>query len=294
MYDCIIIGMGPSGMSAGVYAKRSGLNVLMLEESTPGGLLNKISIVENYLGFKSVTGSELAFSMFEHLNANEVPYKIERVLDIKDNKEYKTVTTTKNTYNTKSIIISVGRKAKKSGIPNEDKFIHKGISYCALCDASLYKDKDIVVLGGGNSAFEEALYLSKIVKSINIIIRSDITADEELIDDVKNTSNITLKIGFTCDEIIGDDIVNSVRLNNNEFIKCNGVFIYYGYEAETSFLKNLSITDDKGYVIVDESMRTKIPFVYACGDIIRKDLYQIITGASEGAIAATSARKDIK
>ena len=293
MYDVIIIGMGPAGMSAGIYAKRSGLNTLILEGMYPGGLLNKVSIVDNYLGIKNISGADLSLNMFEHIKDVGVNYKIEKVLKI-DNSETKKVTTTKNVYETKSIIFAIGRTPKKSGLPNEEKYIGKGISYCALCDGNLYKNKDIIILGGGNSAFEEAIYLSKIVKSIKVLVRSEIKAEKELRDEVNAQSNIEIITGVTVEEIMGDEVVGGVRLANGDIIKCDGIFIYYGYEAETGYLNNLGITDDKGYILVDSKMRTSKPLIYACGDIIKKDLYQIITAASEGAIAATSARKDIK
>lgn len=293
MYDVIIIGMGPAGMSAGIYAKRSGLNTLILEGMYPGGLLNKVSIVDNYLGIKNISGADLSLNMFEHIKDVGVNYKIEKVLKI-ENSDVKKITTTKSVYETKSIIFAIGRTPKKSGLPNEEKYIGKGISYCALCDGNLYKNKDIIILGGGNSAFEEAVYLSKIVKSIKVLVRSEIKAEKELRDEVNVQSNIEVITGVTVEEIMGDEVVGGVRLANGDIIKCDGIFIYYGYEAETGYLNNLGITDDKGYILVDSKMRTSKPLIYACGDIIKKDLYQIITAASEGAIAATSARKDIK
>lgn len=293
MYDVIIIGMGPAGMSAGIYAKRSGLNTLILEGMYPGGLLNKVSIVDNYLGIKNISGADLSLNMFEHIKDVGVNYKIEKVLKI-ENSDVKKITTTKSVYETKSIIFAIGRTPKKSGLPNEEKYIGKGISYCALCDGNLYKNKDIIILGGGNSAFEEAIYLSKIVKSIKVLVRSEIKAEKELRDEVNAQSNIEIITGVTVEEIMGDEVVGGVRLANGDIIKCDGIFIYYGYEAETGYLNNLGITDDKGYILVDSKMRTSKPLIYACGDIIKKDLYQIITAASEGAIAATSARKDIK
>lgn len=293
MYDVIIIGMGPAGMGAAIYTKRSGLNTLVLEGTYPGGLLNNVSIVDNYLGIKEVSGPDLVQNMLNHIEDVGVQYKYEKVLKI-ENGDIKKIITSKNTYETKSIIFAIGRKSKKSGIPNEDKYIGKGVSYCALCDGNIYKNKDIIVLGGGNSAFEEAIYLSKIVKSIKLIVRKEITADQELIDEADNTSNIEVLKGITVDEIMGDEVVGGIRLSNSEIIKCDGIFIYYGFEAETGFFRELNITNEKGYIVVDSSMRTKEPYIYACGDIIEKELYQIITAVSEGAIAATSARKDIK
>ncbi len=290
MYDCIIVGMGCAGMSAGLYAKRSGMNTLIIDGSAPGGLLNKISIVENYIGVGSISGIDLALKMFEQIRNEEVPYKIETVTSVKNNNDYKIVYTTKGEYKTKTIIFAIGRKPKSSSIPYEEKYKNKGISYCAVCDASLYKNKELVVLGGGNSAFEESLYLSNFASKITIIVKDKISADKELIDDVKS-KNINIITGTSVSEFLGDDNITGVRLDNGNIINCSGVFIYYGYIAETSFINNLDITDDGGYILVDNDMKTKIDGIYACGDIIKKNVYQIVTACSDGAIAALSAKK---
>lgn len=294
MYDVLIVGMGVAGITASIYLKRSGLKTIVLESMIPGGLLNKISLIENYPSFKSITGIELSEKLFEQVKDNEIEYKIEKVLKIEDNKDYKTVITSKNKYETKSVIISIGRVPRKSNILNEEKFIGKGISYCAICDGMLYRNKDILVLGGGNSAIEEALYLSNIVKSIKVIVRNDIKAEKDLVDRLLNKSNAEILKYTKIKEILGEDAVKGVKLENDEIISCDGIFIYYGYEADTNFIKNLNITDEKGYILVDKNMKTKVNNIYACGDIIKKDLYQIITAAAEGAIAANTAIKDIK
>ena len=282
MYDCIIVGMGPAGMSAALYAKRSGMNTLIIDSSAPGGLLNKISIVENYLGVGSISGIDLALKMFEHVRSEEIPYKIETVTSVKNNNDYKTIYTTKGEYKTKTIIFAIGRKPKSSSIVNEEKYKNKGISYCAICDAALYKNKELVVLGGGNSAFEEALYLSDFASKITIIVKNEISADDELTREVKN-KNINIMTGVSVSKFIGDENISGVMLDNGNVINCSG--------AETSFINNLDITDDKGYIEVDNNMKTSIDGVYACGDIIKKNVYQIITACSDGAIAALSAKK---
>lgn len=292
MYDCIIIGMGPAGMSASIYAKRSGLKTLLLDESAPGGLLNKVSIVENYLGFKSVTGSELALSMFEHIRNEEIDYKIERVLKIDNYSNKKTITTTKGKYDTKTIILAIGRKAKKSGIANEDKFASKGISYCAICDASLYKNKDLVVLGGGNSAFEESIYLANVASSVTILVKNEIKAEDNLVDEA-SSKGIKVISGVSVNEFLGEDYITGVKLDNGSVINCSGVFIYYGYSADTAFINNLDITNEQGYIEVKRNMATKVKGIYACGDIVKKEVYQIVTAVSDGAIAALSARKEL-
>lgn len=292
MFDTIIIGSGPAGMSASIYSSRSGLKTLLLDESMPGGLLNKISIVENYLGVGSISGGDLALNMFDQVRQNNVDFKREKVVSIRDLGEYRLVTTTKNEYKTKGVIIAIGRKPRKSGILNEEKYIGKGISYCAICDASLYKDKDVVVLGAGDSAFEEALYLSNIVRSVKIVVRNKISASDALVKMAKE-KNIEIILGKETIDFIGEDVITGIKLNDNTIIKCDGVFIYYGYQADTAFMRDLSITDDRGYIEVDESMRTRESYIYACGDIIKKDIYQIVTACSEGCIAALSLKKDI-
>lgn len=292
MFDTIIIGAGPAGMGAAVYSARSGLNTLLLDESVPGGLLNKISIVENYLGYKSVTGADLAVDMYNHVKHENVSFKLEKVVSIKEEDEYKIVTTTKGEYKTKGVIIAIGRKPRKSGIPNEEMYAGKGISYCAICDAPLYKGKKIVVLGGGDSAFEEAIYLGNFASSVTIVVRNKISASDALVSEAKE-KNIEVIIGKEVIDFLGDETIKQVKFNDESTIDCDGVFIYYGYQADTAFMKDLNITDEKGYIEVDNSMRTKEPFIYACGDIIKKDIYQIVTAASDGCIAALSLKKDI-
>ena len=174
MYDCIVIGMGPAGMSAAIYANQAGLNTLILEENAPGGLLNKLKKIDNYLGFKNIDGPSLAYEMFEHVRNLNIKYKIVTVQDIKNENDYKVITTNKGEFKTKGIIIACGRKVKRSGIPNEDKFLNKGISYCAICDGALYKDKDVCVIGSSSLALEESEYLSKICKSVTIISNKEI------------------------------------------------------------------------------------------------------------------------
>ena len=292
MFDTIIIGAGPAGMGAAVYSARSGLNTLLLDESVPGGLLNKISIVENYLGYKSVTGADLAVDMYNHVKHENVSFKLEKVVSIKEEDEYKIVTTTKGEYKTKGVIIAIGRKPRKSGIPNEEMYAGKGISYCAICDAPLYKGKKIVVLGGGDSAFEEAIYLGNFASSVTIVVRNKISASDALVSEAKE-KNIEVIIGKEAIDFLGDETIKQVKFTDESTIDCDGVFIYYGYQADTAFMKDLNITDEKGYIEVDNSMRTKEPFIYACGDIIKKDIYQIVTAASDGCIAALSLKKDI-
>jgi thioredoxin reductase (NADPH) len=186
--------------------------------------------------------------------------------------------------------------SKKTNLDNENGLVGKGISYCAVCDAPLYKNKNVAIIGGGNSAFEEGIYLSEYVKELYILNRSDkCRADQVLIDEANTKSNIKIMLNAKVKEIKSENnFVSGIILESGEEIKVDGIFIYIGFEPMTAYLKNLNVLSDDGYVEVDENMRTKVKGVYAAGDAIKKELYQIITAASEGAIAATSAKKDMK
>jgi len=293
MYDTIIVGMGPAGMSAGIYAKRAGAKILILESVYPGGLLNKISVVDNYLGYSNITGPELSEKMLNSVLNEKIEYKLEIVLNINKIDDIFEITTNKNKYKSKNVIVSIGRKAKTSGIENEKTFAGKGISYCAICDGPIYKNKKLIIIGGGNSAFEESIYLSKITKDITILVRNKIKAEKQLVEKVKSLG-IKIIENVTINNFYGDEVLKGININDNENIDCEGCFIYIGYEANASFLNNFDIFDDKGYIIVNNKMETNVKGLFACGDIIKKDLYQIITAASEGAIAGVNASKERK
>lgn len=286
IYDVLIIGLGAAGISASIYAKRSGLNVAVINLSVPGGIINESSVVENYPGFKSISGMDLAFNFFDHFNSLDIPLYNEEVIDIK-NGSIKKVITKDNIYEAKKVIICSGRKPRKLGLDNEEKFIGRGISYCALCDGNLYKDKVTLVVGGGNSALESVLYLSKICKKVYLFVRRDkMVADKSLIDQLDDKDNIEVLMNTSVSEIVfNDDKITGVISNNGEY-SVDGLFINVGYEPSISILKSLDIEMDKNYIIVDKNMETSVSGIYACGDIIKKDLYQLVTAVSDGAIAA--------
>lgn len=300
MYDVIIIGAGCAGISAAIYAKRSNLNVMIIEKESPGGQINKTATIENYPGFNKIEGPELAFKLFEQLQQLKVNYKALEVKEIIDNGEYKTVVTNKTSYQTKTVIIATGRVPKKLGLENEDKLYGRGISFCSICDGNLYKDKHIAVVGGGNSAVEESLYLSSIASKLTLIHRNEnFRADESLINELKKKDNVEILYNTEVEKFNeNNNILDSIVLKNtqdrtNHILKVDGVFVFIGYEPASDFIKNLDILDENGYVIVNNKMETKIPGIYACGDIIKKDVYQIVTAESEGAIASTFAKKYI-
>lgn len=294
IYDVIIIGLGASGVAASIYAKRSGLNVAVINYSTPGGIINESSVIENYPGFKRVSGSDLAFKFFEHFNSLDVPLFNEEVIDIIDGENKKIITKT-NEYFAKKVIICSGRKPRKLGIKNEDKYFGKGISNCAVCDGNLYKDKITLVVGGGNSALESILFLSDICKKVYLLVRSNrMIADESLIEKAKNKDNIEIILESRIEElVIDDDKIVGVQTTKGK-IKVDGVFINIGYEPSIGILKSLDLEMDKNYIVVDKNMETSVKGIYACGDIIKKDLYQLVTAVSDGAIAANSVYKSIK
>ena len=284
MYDLIIIGMGISGISASIYAKRAGMKVLLLEGSAPGGTINGISNIENYPGFKSISGPDLAYNLFLEVENMQIEYKLEKVTDvILDN--IKTVKTTSNVYETKKLLIATGRRPKMLGLKEEEKFLGRGISTCALCDGALYKNSDVAVIGGGSSALSEALYLSRIVNNVYLIHRRDeFRGEDTLIKEVEQKDNIELILNNEVKELkIEDDTLKGIILKDNRVIEVKGIFIYVGFIPNTDFLENTEIKMEDGYILVDDHHETNIKGVYASGDVTKKEIYQIINAASEGA-----------
>lgn len=262
MYDLIIIGLGPAGLNAGVYATRAGLKTLALEKDAPGGLLLKINNIDNYLGMPTISGSELAYKMFEHFNNYKVPYKVEEVMEIVNDTDYKIIKTNKNTYKTKNILITTGIRRKK--IKTLDRFIGKGVSYCTVCDAPLYKNKDVAVIGN-DDAIKDVEYLKPIVNNLYFI----------------NINKESINIEKENDKFL---------LSND--VKVDGVFINLGGESDSSFDLSLNIRNEKGFIEVDKNMETKVKGIYAAGDVIEKDLRQICTALNDAAIAVNKIKKD--
>ena len=300
IYDSVVIGAGPAGITAAIYLKRAGLKVCIVEKETPGGQLNKTSIIENYPGIKHITGPDLAYNLYEQIRAYDIEYKYGEVRNIIVNNEYKTVNAQDEEIKTKSIIIAVGRNPKKLENNLGEDLIGKGVSYCALCDGALYKNEEVAIIGGGNSALEESLYLSEICKKVYIINRSEkLRGDDSLINKIKEKNNIEIMLNKQVSEFIKEDNkLSSLRLkvkdnDQEEILKVKGCFIFIGYEPSTNFLKKLDILDEKGYIIVDERGETSIKGIYAAGDILKKEAYQIVTAASDGALSAVACIKDL-
>ena len=293
IYDVIIIGAGPAGISAAIYAKRSGMSTLVLEKGMPGGLVNYTSLVENYPGYKNISGPDLAMKFYEHLLETKAELKSEEAIKLIPG-DIKKVITKSNEYQAKTVIIACGRKARELGLENESKLAGNGISYCALCDGPLYKDKVVAVYGGGNSAFEEGLFLSGFAKEVIILNRSKaLRADSVFQERLKEKTNIRFFDECKITKLNGNDKLESIEINNSETINLDGLFIYIGFLPATDFLKELDICNEQGYISVNDKYETKIPGVFAVGDVDTKNIYQIITATSEGAIAAVNAYNKI-
>lgn len=291
-YDVIIIGSGMAGMTAAIYLQRGGLNPLVIEEGAPGGQLNKITTIENYPGFTKTNGPDLIDKVYDQVRNLKVEYLFDKVVSTDLTKEEKIIKTTKHTLRCKYLVIATGRLSKKL-FADDDKYKGQGISYCALCDGTLYKGKKVAVVGGGNSALEEALYLSELCEQVTIIHHSEeFRGDESLINDVLNKNNIKCVYNSSITEYnIENGKLVSVTLNNNDKVETSGLFISIGSVPSADVF---DVTKDKGFIIVDNECMTNVDNVYACGDVIKKNVYQLTTAASEGTIAAYSIIKKSK
>lgn len=293
MYDVIIIGMGIGGITAGIYGKRAGLNVLMFEKSAPGGMLQKIDKIQNYPGFSEISGPDLALNLFNQVKKVGVPFKFEEVIDVEITEEYKKVITKNGTYEAKNIIVATGRTPKYLGLDNEKDYLGRGLSTCASCDGNFYKGEDVAVVGSGNSALQESLYLANIVNKVYLLHRGvNFKGDDALVERVRNTQNIEIVDGVNIKKINEvDGKIESVTLDNKKTINVKGVFIYIGYKPDTEMFKKLDITNINGDIIVSENFETEIDGLYAIGDCAKKDVYQLVTAASDGCIAVSDIEK---
>ena len=297
IYDVIIIGAGPAGMTAAVYTSRANLSTLMIERGMPGGQMANTEEVENYPGFDHILGPELSTKMFEHAKKFGAEYAYGDVKEVIDGKEYKTVNAGSKSYKARTIIISSGAEYKKIGAPGEKELGGRGVSYCAVCDGAFFKNKELVVVGGGDSAVEEGVYLTRFASKVTIVHRRDeLRAQKILQQRAFDNDKIDFIWSHTIKEINEKDgkvgsvtLVNTKDGEEQEF-KTDGVFIYVGMLPLTKPFLNLGITNDMGYIETNERMETKIPGIFAAGDIREKTLRQIVTATGDGSIAAQSAQ----
>jgi len=294
MYDVIIIGMGMSGITAGIYAKRAGLNIMMLEKGAPGGILQNIATIRNYPGYEEISGVDLAMQLFKQVQNLKIPFKNEEVIKLEINNDLKKVITKNGEYEAKNVIIATGRKPKYLGLDKEEEYLGKGISTCATCDGFLYKGADIAVVGSGNSALSESLYLSNLANKVYLLHRGrEFKGEEELVNKVKEKENIEIIYGVNVSKINEENgKITSVLLDNEMVINVTGIFIYIGYKPDTEIFNELNITNVNGDILVDEVCQTEIDGIYAIGDCIKKGVYQLVTAAADGAIAVSDIDKD--
>ena len=292
-YDVIVIGAGPGGMTAALYASRANLKVAMLDRGVYGGQMNNTAEVENYTGFKSILGPDLAEQMYQsaiQFGADFVYGNVEKVTVDEDG--IKHVKADSGELEAPAIVIATGSQYRKLGIPGEDEYSGKGVSYCAVCDGAFYRGKDVTTVGGGDSAVEESEYLAKLVNNVNIVHRRDQLRAQKILQDRAFAND---KIDFTWNtivtEIVGDGKkVTGVKTHNKEtnedrLVPTDGVFIYIGNVPMTEPFKDLGITDEQGWVITDDEMKTSVPGVFAVGDVRDKKLRQITTAVGDGGIA---------
>ena len=302
IFDAIIIGGGPAGLTAGIYLSRARMNTLLIEKVMPGGQAVLTEIIENYPGFPhGITGPELMQKMEEQ--AVRFGLKIEygeiEEVKIKEDK-VKIVRINNQDHRTLTIILASGAEASKLEVPGEEKLKGRGVSYCATCDAPFFKDQKVVVIGGGDTAIEEALYLTKFAQEVTIIHRRDrLRATKILQERVFSNKKINFAWDSVVIKILGKEKVEGILIQNKKTgeekeVPCQGVFVFVGYVPNSKFLKELVKLDKRGYILTDDNMMTSQEGIYACGDVRKKILRQVVTACGEGATAAFAAQKYIE
>jgi len=295
IYDVIIIGAGPAGMTAAVYTSRANLSTLMIERGIPGGQMANTEDVENYPGFESILGPELSNKMFEHAKKFGAEYAYGDIKEIVDGKEYKVVKAGSKEYKARAVIIAAGAEYKKIGVPGEKELGGRGVSYCAVCDGAFFKGKELVVVGGGDSAVEEGVYLTRFASKVTIVHRRDkLRAQSILQARAFDNEKVDFLWNKTVKEIHEENgkvgkvtLVDTVTGEESEFTT-DGVFIYIGMLPLSKPFENLGITNEEGYIETNDRMETKVEGIFAAGDIREKSLRQIVTATGDGSIAAQS------
>ncbi len=291
-YDVIVIGAGPAGMTTALYASRANLSVLMLDRGIYGGQMNNTAAIENYTGFKSILGPDLAKDMYDSSIQFGAEYAYGSVQSIEDHGDVKVVKTDNDEFTTKAVVLGTGSEYKKLGVTGEDTYSGRGVSYCAVCDGAFFKGMHLIVVGGGDSAIEEGIYLTQLASKVTVIHRRDQLRAQKITQE-RAFANPKMEFVWNSNvtEILGDDQkVTGVKVNNNKTgedstIEASGVFIYVGNHPMTDNLHNLPILDENGWIPTDDHMQTKVPGIFAVGDVRQKDLRQIATAVGEGGIA---------
>ncbi|WP_148888718.1 thioredoxin-disulfide reductase [Streptococcus cristatus] len=300
MYDTMIIGAGPAGMTAALYAARSNLKVALLERGIYGGQMNNTAEIENYPGYARISGPELAEKMFEPLENLGVEHLFGQVEKIEDHGDYKKIITEDEVFETKTVILASGANHRHLGVPGEEEYNSRGVSYCAVCDGAFFRDEDLLVVGGGDSAVEEAIFLTRFAKSVTIVHRRDQLRAQKLLQERAFANE---KISFIWDSVVkeikGDDrrvtsvVFENVKTGQSSESDFGGVFVYVGLDPVSDFVKDLGICDEAGWIVTDQHMKTAIDGIYAIGDVRQKDLRQITTAVGDGAVAGQEVYKYI-
>lgn len=290
MYDSIIIGGGIAGLTCALYLARANVKVLVIEESVCGGQIINAANIENYPGYISISGFDLINNLKMQLgNFSNIEIVYESVINISDNKVF----TKDHEYEAKTIVIASGLKRRRLNIDSESELIGSGVSYCATCDGSFFKNKNVAVIGGGNTALDEVLYLSKIANKISIIIRSDeFKGDSSVVEKVEKLDNVEIIKNSVVTKLIGNPL-SSIEINNKDIIPVSGVFVAIGLVPNTEFCKKTILCDEGGFIF-SENTKTNVDNIFVAGDVRTKDLRQLVTASSDGAIAAKNVIEYLK
>ena len=293
IYDMIIVGGGPGGYTAALYAARAGLDVLIIERLSAGGQMNLTDQIDNYPGFpEGVDGFQLSYNMQQQAERFGAKTKYAEVLELQLEGEEKSVRTNEDTYLAKTVVISTGANPRQLGVERENEMIGRGVGYCAHCDGGFYRGKRVVVVGGGNSAVAEALYLSRIAKKVILVHRRDtLRATQIYLKPLQEASNIRILWDSEVAELLGDEVLSEVKIRNLktgevQLLEAQGLFVSIGRKPATDLVKDQLTLDGAGYIMAGEDTKTNIPGVYAVGDVRTKELRQIVTAVADGAMAA--------
>lgn len=292
-YDVIVVGAGPAGMTAALYASRANLSVLMLDRGIYGGNLNNTAAIENYPGFKSIQGPELAQDMYQGATQFGAQYAYGTVEKVELDGDLKRLTTDMgDVFETKALVIATGTQQRHMGVPGEEEYSGRGVSYCAVCDGAFFKNKHVIVVGGGDSAVEEGMYLTQLADKVTVVVRRDQLRAQPLIQEqAKQNNKMEFVFNTNVTEVLGDENkVTGVKVHNSqtgadEQLQADGVFIYVGSLPMTAPFKNLGILNEQGYVKTNDLMAADVPGIFAIGDVRETPLRQVATAVGDGAIA---------
>lgn len=296
-YDVVIIGAGPAGLTAGIFAGRAGLKVLCIEKLVVGGQASLSYNISNFPGFPSIEGFDLSERFLQHAESARVKLSYETVEELKKNKSEFEIITKSNVYHARKVIIATGCKARLLQLENEQRLTGKGVSYCASCDGEFFKNKDVAVVGGGNSAVENVKYLSGVARKVYMLNRTEkFKADEHELKSIQNLKNLEIITSAKVTSIIGDDQLESIYIDNKgneERLVVQGLFVAIGHIPDLHYVKLDLEVDKFGYIVVDENQKTNIDGLYACGDVTNGKFKQVITACADGARAANSCIKGV-